>query len=1623
MNTLTGAGGGAFFGGGRMGGARSDTWTKMLKDLKSPKPASRYSALQEATTTIALAQEDQFHYFPWEDAVKVFLGLMSGKPIVEGKSDDESKDEGAVEAHDEDDFDSMTEEQQMMYAMALSSGGKMPSADAELDPEQDQQAQLLACRCLQNLMMSSEGHGMTAGYIVRNGGVKVLCDKLTSIENIELAEQVIVTLAKLAEYQSRGTGIIQENGLKIMLDILDFFDIHVQKSIVSAVIFSCRYLTAAEFPKIKEILPHIRGLLARSDSALVEGAANIMYRLLNSYVYKADILEDILDREMIDAINGALLPGSGSPQISPSVYANLLKVLTAGVRSSAKVTMTLFEADFPRTIYFILTGLLPPDEQDIAKGQTDAPAEAVILQNLGTRAKEQIEEVLNLACELLPPAPQDGVFDPRNYSERMLARYAKAKDKLQRQIDKVATATPPVETPQNETGTSTPQAGSSVPQAHSLGISGLNQAMERNKVEAQAAVLKRQEVLQENAEVVNTFSKILIPVLVDVYNASAALKVRTRILATLQRSIAFCTDEQLTEALQNVSFASFLSSILTSRDNPALVTNALQLAELLLFKLPAIYTRSFQREGVFYEIDKLAGEELSPSASATPSTLLKALAGEDLTQISAFERALGVARAKPGSSSRRVSSVPSNPHDANIVRAKILQIKRWSLSDTGRAVPSSSSTVAEVIQQLSDPEITDDDLQKAFTRIAELLTDRMEPLSSFEMLQSGLLAKLMGMLQEGEKAVAHRNILFAALAETPADSDSSPLALLVKRLQDSLSRLDNFEVETTNGGAETDPKRTLPSLLRTMTVQLSAGSDSPLPINWKAKVIEISLPCVAPISSMNSFLRSSSRISGTGSGAAVKSDLDALLDAGTAGSASASASKQPAATEAKPAARRSARLRGETVEDAEPTSNDAAVEGPAESDALKQPEDFAVGEDDDDHSTQNDEDADEHEHGEEGMPAAHDIHQPDGSKPQGITPHGTRVATPTPEASAADTSRVAGVPPRTRSYAAALKAPTTDYHYRFSHNGHDLGYQESLYGAISRVKRMSGTSVRLSFYDRQILHVRKVEGPAPLPEIPKHVDPASEDGLPGTLKKESPQATVLLMLRIIHAINEEQRDKLGEVDSRVLDEGAFINAKMTAKFIRQLDEILLVACEALPSWATELPKSFRFLFPFEARYTFMQSTAFGLPRLCQRHMSAAASGGQSRQNEYATRYLPLPRRQPLRIDRRHMLMSVRRAMELWGQSAYILDYQYIDEHGTGLGPTLEFYSLASKAFAARSNRMWRDEDPSKGDEWVHHPHGLFPRPFSAEDKAGPASDQDMAPIFQGLGMFVGRALYDSRIIDLHFNKVFLKAILGDHVDLSLDTLKLVDPELARTMSKLEKLLAEKQEIDAEEGIGAAARSQAYEGLNLDGASIDDLALDFTLPGYADVPLKENGSNVNVDLDNLEEYIELVYKVTLQTGIAKSVDSFREGFSRIFPIKELSIFSPEEMGLLFGNPDEDWSRETVELAIKADHGYHSDSKQVRFLIDLMTGYTKQERRTFLRFITGAPKLPLGGFKSLHPQFTVVRKREPPPFKPDDYLPSVMTCAQYLKLPEYSTKEIMESQLHRAMHEGAEGFLLS
>lgn len=73
------------------------------------------------------------------------------------------------------------------------------------------------------------------------------------------------------------------------------------------------------------------------------------------------------------------------------------------------------------------------------------------------------------------------------------------------------------------------------------------------------------------------------------------------------------------------------------------------------------------------------------------------------------------------------------------------------------------------------------------------------------------------------------------------------------------------------------------------------------------------------------------------------------------------------------------------------------------------------------------------------------------------------------------------------------------------------------------------------------------------------------------------------------------------------------------------------------------------------------------------------------------------------------------------------------------------------------------------------------------------------------------------------------------------------------------------------------------------------------------------------------------------------------------------------------------------------------------------------QAFLQFSTGCSSLPVGGLANLHPRLTVVRKDEEGGF------PSVNTCVHYLKLPEYSSEEVLKERLLGATAE--KGFHLN
>ena len=281
-------------------------------------------------------------------------------------------------------------------------------------------------------------------------------------------------------------------------------------------------------------------------------------------------------------------------------------------------------------------------------------------------------------------------------------------------------------------------------------------------------------------------------------------------------------------------------------------------------------------------------------------------------------------------------------------------------------------------------------------------------------------------------------------------------------------------------------------------------------------------------------------------------------------------------------------------------------------------------------------------------------------------------------------------------------------------------------------------------------------------------------------------------------------------------------------------------------------------------------------------------------------------------------------------------------------------------------------------------------------------------------------MYDDRLLNLPFNKAFWKLVLKK--PLSLLDIECVDTNIGRYILELNQIVKNKQQI-YEDHTDPDIREKHISKLDLKGTRVEDLALCFTLPGYDQVELKPNGKKILVTVENIENYISLVAEHTLLQHCQAA--AFCKGFEKLIPIETLNIFEYDELeSVICGKGTECWDFEFLENVLRPAHGYTRTSVVFKNLLKLMSLFTIEERKMFLQFVTGCPRLPIGGFKALNPPLTVVRKA-PTNISvcADKYLPSVMTCQNYLKLPEYSSYEILEKQLRYAFTEAKEAFHLS
>ena len=465
-------------------------------------------------------------------------------------------------------------------------------------------------------------------------------------------------------------------------------------------------------------------------------------------------------------------------------------------------------------------------------------------------------------------------------------------------------------------------------------------------------------------------------------------------------------------------------------------------------------------------------------------------------------------------------------------------------------------------------------------------------------------------------------------------------------------------------------------------------------------------------------------------------------------------------------------------------------------------------------------------------------------------------------------------------------------------------------------------------------------------------------------------------------------------------EDIFINSKVSLLIAKAAGDALSVSKSNLPSWCKNISLDCGFLSKFESRQLIFK-VSFDPKRSLINLQNYIKSVDPNYHSENIT--LEKSMRLKILVDRNTIIEDGLKIISNPVTSKFngYLEFEYLGEIGNGLGPTLEFYRLITEKLFAKKELWYKTTDNS-----------IYPA-------IGLNNNKKDIKLFKLLGYVLARAIYDDRLLDFPISKVFWNLLLNRSV--KFNDINLIDKDLYKFLEDILKLIMQKKEIIKKEK--NISDEELENQILYNGQKLNTTDIYFTFPGY-DLELKPNGKNILLCIKNMEEYINLIYDFIFYKGINKITEAFREGFNIVFNINELKCFNAEELEeIIFGSDKQKWEYDILLENLKPEHGYTKNSKIFKNLIQYMTSLDKNEQKQFLIFTTGASRLPFGGFKALSPKLTVVKRSVIGNENPDKFLPTVMTCQNYLKIPEYSSFEILKKKFNIAMNEGSNEFHLS
>jgi E3 ubiquitin-protein ligase HERC1 len=263
-------------------------------------------------------------------------------------------------------------------------------------------------------------------------------------------------------------------------------------------------------------------------------------------------------------------------------------------------------------------------------------------------------------------------------------------------------------------------------------------------------------------------------------------------------------------------------------------------------------------------------------------------------------------------------------------------------------------------------------------------------------------------------------------------------------------------------------------------------------------------------------------------------------------------------------------------------------------------------------------------------------------------------------------------------------------------------------------------------------------------------------------------------------------------------------------------------------------------------------------------------------------------------------------------------------------------------------------------------------------------DEDLE-LFKFLGILFGVAVRTKKPLDLHLAPMVWKQLAG--MPLTPEDIEEVDIFFMQTLRGILNVQADSV---TEENFADVIPLDQFEAPASDGQF---------------VAVGPGGSSLPLTFNNRHEYVYCALNYRLHE-VDLQIAAIREGLSWIIPVPVLSLFTVsqlEERVCGMSHIPINVLKQTVRYR-DVDANHHL----VIWLWEILKSFSHHERVLFLRFVSGRSRLP-ANVAEIQQRFQIMKVN-----RARDSLPTAQTCFFQIRLPPYSSMDVMAEKLRYAIN---------